>query len=93
MNLQNAVEMRRRRSASDEAREQLLAEIPVTERRLELAGVSTAVLEGGDEQPVVLRHGPGEFAADRRAFEQLAAFPEALRAALGSSRPTIEQGR
>jgi pimeloyl-ACP methyl ester carboxylesterase len=45
------------------AREQLLADIPVHERRLELAGVSTAVLEGGEGPPVVLLHGPGEFAA------------------------------
>lgn len=35
----------------------------MTERRLESAGVSTAVLEGGDGQPIVLLHGPGEFAA------------------------------
>jgi pimeloyl-ACP methyl ester carboxylesterase len=45
------------------ARERLLAEIPVTERRLELAGISTAVLEGGDGPPIVLLHGPGEFGA------------------------------
>jgi pimeloyl-ACP methyl ester carboxylesterase len=45
------------------AREHLLAGIPVTERRLELAGVSTAVLEGGDGPPIVLLHGPGEFGA------------------------------
>ena len=32
-------------------RERLLAGIPVTERRLKLAGVSTAVLEGGDGPP------------------------------------------
>jgi pimeloyl-ACP methyl ester carboxylesterase len=44
-------------------RERLLAGIAVTERRLELAGVSTAVLEGGDGPPIVLLHGPGEFAA------------------------------
>jgi pimeloyl-ACP methyl ester carboxylesterase len=37
--------------------------VPVTERRLQLAGVSTAVLEGGDGPPVVLLHGAGEFAA------------------------------
>ena len=37
--------------------------MPVTERRLQLAGVSTAVLEGGDGPPVVLLHGPGEYAA------------------------------
>jgi pimeloyl-ACP methyl ester carboxylesterase len=40
-------------------RQRLLAGIPVTERRLRLAGVSTAVLEGGDGSPVVLLHGPG----------------------------------
>jgi pimeloyl-ACP methyl ester carboxylesterase len=45
------------------ARERLLTGVPVTERRLELAGVSTAVLEGGDGPPVVLLHGAGEFAA------------------------------
>lgn len=43
-------------------RERLLARLPVTERRLLLAGVSTAVLEGGSGPPVVLLHGPGEFA-------------------------------
>jgi pimeloyl-ACP methyl ester carboxylesterase len=46
-----------------EAREQLLNGIAVSERRLTLAGVSTAVLEGGDGPPMVLLHGPGEFAA------------------------------
>ncbi|TWF81453.1 pimeloyl-ACP methyl ester carboxylesterase [Pseudonocardia hierapolitana] len=47
-------------------RETLLAGFPVDERRRHLAGVSTAVLEGGDGAagpPVVLLHGPGEFAA------------------------------
>jgi pimeloyl-ACP methyl ester carboxylesterase len=37
--------------------------MPVTERRLHLAGVSTAVLEGGAGPPIVLLHGPGEYAA------------------------------
>jgi len=46
-----------------EAREQLLTGIDVTERRITLAGVSTAVLEGGAGPPLVLLHGPGEFAA------------------------------
>lgn len=41
----------------------LLAGLPVRERRLELAGVSTAVLEGGDGPPLVLLHEPGSFAA------------------------------
>jgi pimeloyl-ACP methyl ester carboxylesterase len=37
--------------------------MPVVERRLQLAGVSTAVLEGGEGPPVVLLHGPGGYAA------------------------------
>lgn len=52
---------RRRHSAGEYARERLLAGLPLPERRLQLAGVSTAVLEGGDGQPVVLLQ--GEFAA------------------------------
>lgn len=43
-----------------ELRGQLLRELPVTERSLPLAGVETAVLEGGDGSPIVLLHGPGE---------------------------------
>jgi pimeloyl-ACP methyl ester carboxylesterase len=46
-----------------DARERLLAGIPVEERRLELAGISTAVLEGGSGPPMLLLHGPGEHAA------------------------------
>ena len=37
--------------------------MPVTERRLQLAGISTAVLEGGDGPPVMLLHGPSGYAA------------------------------
>jgi pimeloyl-ACP methyl ester carboxylesterase len=46
-----------------DARAELLDGIPVVERRLELAGVSTAVLGAGDGPPVVLLHGPGESGA------------------------------
>ena len=42
-----------------QAREMLLAALPVTQRRLQLAGISTAVLEGGTGPSVVLLHGPG----------------------------------
>jgi pimeloyl-ACP methyl ester carboxylesterase len=42
----------------EDARRRLLADMPVTERRLLLAGISTAVLDGGDGPPVVLLHGP-----------------------------------
>ena len=55
------VEERGRRPAGEDARERLLSGLPVTERRLQLAGVSTAVLEGGDGPPIVLLQ--GEFAA------------------------------
>ena len=43
-------------------RQRVLAGAPLTERRLDLAGVSTAVLEGGDGPPVVLLHGQGGWA-------------------------------
>jgi pimeloyl-ACP methyl ester carboxylesterase len=52
-----------RLSVMHEAREQLLEGMAVTERRLTLAGISTAVLEGGEGPPLMLLHGPGEFAA------------------------------
>ena len=43
-------------------RQRVLAGAPLTERRLELAGVWTAVLEGGNGPPVVLLHGQGGWA-------------------------------
>ena len=45
----------------DSPRERLLSGLPVADRRLQLAGVSTAVLEGGDGPPIVFLQ--GEFAA------------------------------
>jgi len=57
------LEERSGRSAGENVRERLLAGIPVKQRRLRLAGVSTAVLEGGDGPPVVMLHGPGANAA------------------------------
>jgi pimeloyl-ACP methyl ester carboxylesterase len=46
-----------RLSDGDEARGRLLADLPVTERRLRLAGASTTLLEGGEGPPMVLLHG------------------------------------
>lgn len=46
-------------STALDARAALLTTIGGTERRLELEGVSTAVLEAGDGPPVILLHGPG----------------------------------
>ena len=50
-NRQRDVKARTRRPTGDAARERLLSGMPVTERRLELAGVSTAVLEGATARP------------------------------------------
>jgi pimeloyl-ACP methyl ester carboxylesterase len=61
MNRQHATKERGPRFAGADARQRLLAGLPVSERRLQLAGVSTAVLEGGDGPPIVLLQ--GEFAA------------------------------
>jgi pimeloyl-ACP methyl ester carboxylesterase len=45
-----------------QGRERLLEGLPVVERRLDLAGISTPILEGGKGPPLVLLHGPGEHA-------------------------------
>lgn len=50
----------------DAHRQRLLCNVPVTERRLDVAGIPTAVLEGGEGTPVVLLHGPGESAVSWR---------------------------
>lgn len=54
-----------RREGADLARTKdpratLLEGLPVIERRIEVAGVPTTVLEGGSGSPLVLLHGPGE---------------------------------
>lgn len=61
MSRQQEVKERGRQTAGEDARARLLAGLPVTERRVQLAGVSTAVLEGGDGPPIVFLQ--GEFAA------------------------------
>jgi pimeloyl-ACP methyl ester carboxylesterase len=49
-------------NAGSRQRALLLSGLPVTERRLQVAGVSTAVLEGGAGPPILLLHGPADFA-------------------------------
>jgi pimeloyl-ACP methyl ester carboxylesterase len=44
-------------------RDRVLAGLPVSDGRQQVAGISTAILEGGAGPPVVMLHGPGEFAA------------------------------
>jgi pimeloyl-ACP methyl ester carboxylesterase len=43
-------------------RQQLIGATPLQEQRLTVAGIPTAVLVGGEGPPLVLLHGPGEFA-------------------------------
>ena len=45
------------RPAARRARARLLAAMPLTERRIDVAGVSTVVLDGGDGPPLILLHG------------------------------------
>src|SRR5688572_25243006 len=52
-----------RQRAHHDARAQLIATLPVSERQLRLAGIPTAVLEGGEGPPMVLLHGPAAHAA------------------------------
>jgi pimeloyl-ACP methyl ester carboxylesterase len=60
--------------AGEKVRQGLLAELPVTERRMLLAGVSTTVLEGGEGPLVVLLHGPmGNAAHWMRVIPELVA--------------------
>jgi pimeloyl-ACP methyl ester carboxylesterase len=54
MSRQQATTERGARAAGENARQRIVAGLPVTERRLQLAGVSTAVLEGGNGPPIVL---------------------------------------
>lgn len=46
-------------SHEQDDRARLVAELPVSEHKMDLAGISTAVLVGGDGPPMVLLHGPG----------------------------------
>ena len=62
MNSLRDVDERSPRAIGEDAREQLLAGLSVRERRMDLAGIPTVVLEGGDGPPIILLHGPGEFA-------------------------------
>ena len=53
----SAVDTRSRPPVGSHDRARVLAGVPATERRVRLAGVSTAVLEGGDGPPLILLHG------------------------------------
>jgi pimeloyl-ACP methyl ester carboxylesterase len=57
------------------ARRELLTDLSMTDRRVELNGVATALIEGGNGPSLLLLHGPGEFAAG-----WLPVLPQLLRA-------------
>jgi alpha/beta hydrolase fold len=54
------------RPVREDVRARLLTGFPVTERRLSLNNLSTAVLEGGDGPPIMLLHGPAAYGAQWR---------------------------
>ncbi len=58
-------------SRKNENRMRLLKGLPVTDKIKELAGISTAILEGGNGPPIILLHGPGE-----NAFWWMRIIPE-----------------
>lgn len=60
---QMQLETRSERTGAGDARSRTLAGLPVIDRRMELAGVRTALLESGEGPPLVLLHGQGEFGA------------------------------
>lgn len=62
MYTQTIVVQNDRTITTNENRNKLLGGLPVSEQRLNLAGISTAVLAGGEGSPVLLLHGPGESA-------------------------------
>ena len=49
-------------ATADRLAARLIEGLPVTTRRLDLAGVSTSVVEGGEGPPIVVLHGQGGFA-------------------------------
>jgi pimeloyl-ACP methyl ester carboxylesterase len=61
-------------TVQDDLRKRMLDGLPVADRRSDVAGVATAVLEGGDGPPMVLLHGPGAHAG-----AWLAVIPELVR--------------
>lgn len=63
MSTQHDVRGQRPQPAGEDIRRRVLDGLPVSDRRLRLTGLPTAVLQGGEGAPVVLLHGPGEFGA------------------------------
>jgi pimeloyl-ACP methyl ester carboxylesterase len=60
MNTQLSKKSHKQAISSNNNRNQLTEALPVTEHQVNLAGISTAVLLGGEGPPMILLHGPGE---------------------------------
>ncbi|GAA5520388.1 alpha/beta hydrolase [Aliifodinibius salicampi] len=60
MNPVRSTHEKEKQTSANRNRTQLTAALPVTEHQLNLSGVSTAVLIGGEGSPMILLHGPGE---------------------------------
>ena len=60
-------------SDADRLAARLIEGLPLTHRRIEVAGVSTSLLEGGDGPPLVLLHGQGGFAEIMTPFVRMTA--------------------
>jgi pimeloyl-ACP methyl ester carboxylesterase len=93
VNREETIKQSRKSPRGQEARERLLAGLPVTERRRLLGGVSTAMLEGGQGPPMILLHGPGEYAAKwMRVIPELAKENRVIAPDLpghGASKPMV----
>jgi pimeloyl-ACP methyl ester carboxylesterase len=63
MTVKTGIEPEASHGVPPDPRSRLLAGLAVSERRLALAGIPTAVLEAGEGPPAVLLHEPGSFAA------------------------------
>jgi pimeloyl-ACP methyl ester carboxylesterase len=73
----------------------LIEGLPVTHRRLDVAGVSTSLLEGGDGPPFLLLHGQGGFAEIMAPFMRMTVDRYRVIAPdlPGMGRSTITSGR
>ena len=68
-----ASEMSAQMNEADWLAARLVEGMPVTHRRLDVAGVSTSLLEAGDGPPIVVLHGQGGFAEIMAPFIRMTA--------------------
>lgn len=60
MESQVATAQEKRHISTNRNRKKLLEDLPIDELLMDLSGISTAVLVGGNGPPMILLHGPGE---------------------------------